>query len=214
MVERGVFIALDGVDGGGKTGALAAVHRTLTDRGHDVVATREPGGTGAGQALRQLLLSEHGHNWTPKAELLLMTAARAEHVERVIRPALINGWSVLCDRYVASTLAFQGAGRGLPSAEILELHRFATRDLWPDLTLILDIDVRRGLARSRKRNQEAALDEGRFEALDLEFHERVRRSYLSQAAQHPDRYVVIDADRPQADVLREVETYVVAALDR
>jgi dTMP kinase len=214
MEGQGVFIALDGVDGGGKTGALATLDRVLTAQGYDVLATREPGGTEAGLALRRLLLSEQGYDWTPTAELLLMAAARAQHVERVIRPALASGRIVLCDRYVAATLAFQGAGRGLPMPEILALHRFAAGDLWPDLTLILDIDVRRGLARSRRRNQEAALDEGRFEALDLDFHERVRRSYLQQAADHPGRYAVIDADRPEAAVQNDVETLVLATLGR
>jgi dTMP kinase len=214
MSGQGVFIALDGVDGGGKTGAVAALERVLTAQGYDAVVTREPGGTEAGLALRRLLLSEHGYDWTPVAELLLMNAARAQHVERVIRPALAAGRAVLSDRYVAATIAFQGAGRGLALPRILELHRMATGDLWPDLTVILDIDVRRGLARSRLRNAAASLDEGRFEALDLAFHERVRQSYLDQAAARPDRYAVIDADRPEAEVQRDVEARVLAALRR
>jgi dTMP kinase len=211
---RGRFISLDGVDGGGKTGAIAALRVVLEQEGHAPLLTREPGGTEPGLALRKLLLAENSFDWTPRAELLLMNAARAQHVDRVIRPALEEGRVVLCDRYVAASLAFQGAGRGLPEAEILDLHRIATGDLWPDLTIILDIDVRRGLARSRRRNAEAALDEGKFEALDLDFHERVRRSYLDQAASWPERYAVIDADRPQDVVERDVQARVLALLGR
>jgi dTMP kinase len=200
----GLFISLDGVDGGGKTGAITALQQTLVAAGLEPLVTREPGGTEGGLALRRLLLAENGHDWTPMAELLLMNAARAQHVERVIRPALAAGRIVISDRYAAASLAFQGAGRGLPVAQILELHCLATGDLWPDLTVILDIDVRRGLERSRRRNEAAALDEGRFEALDLDFHERVRRGYLDQAAERPATYAVIDADRPEAAVRHAV----------
>ncbi len=210
----GFFVSLDGVDGGGKTGAIAALSEALAAQGRTPLLTREPGGTEPGLALRKLLLAENSFDWTSRAELLLMNAARAQHVERVIRPALSEGRIVLCDRYVAASLAFQGAGRGLPQDEILELHRIATGDLWPDLTIILDIDVRRGLARSRRRNAEAALDEGKFEALDLDFHERVRQSYLDQAAAWPERYAVIDADRPQDAVQREIQARVLARLGR
>lgn len=210
----GFFVSLDGVDGGGKTGAIAALSESLSAQGLPPLLTREPGGTEPGLALRKLLLAENSFDWTSRAELLLMNAARAQHVERVIRPALAEGRVVLCDRYVAASLAFQGAGRGLPQDEILELHRIATGDLWPDLTIILDIDVRRGLARSRRRNAEAALDEGKFEALDLDFHERVRHSYLDQAAAWPERYAVVDADRPQDAVQREIQARVQARLGR
>jgi|HubBroStandDraft_1064217.scaffolds.fasta_scaffold00025_65 dTMP kinase len=214
MAGPGFFLSLDGVDGGGKTGAIAALLPVLAAAGWDALATREPGGTEAGLALRRLLLAEHSFDWTARAELLLMNAARAQHVERVIRPALVSGRVVVCDRYVAASLAFQGAGRGLPEPEILALHRLATGDLWPDLTLILDIDIRRGLDRSRRRNEAAALDEGRFEALDTGFHERVRRSYLDQAARWPERYAVIDADRPEVAVRQAVEETVLDRLRR
>ena len=212
MTRRGLFVSLDGVDGGGKTGAIAALERALVAAGHTPVVTREPGGTEPGLALRRLLLSETGFDWTAKAELLLMNAARTQHVERVIRPALAAGGIVLCDRYVAATIAFQGAGRGLELSEILDLHRIATGDLWPDLTLILDVDVRRGLERSRRRNAAQALDEGRFEALELDFHERVRQSYLDQAAARPDSYLVIDAARPEDEVQRDVRQAVLSRL--
>ena len=214
MAGAGLFISLDGVDGGGKTGAIAVLQRRLAEQGLDPLVTREPGGTEGGLALRRMLLAEHGHDWTPLAELLLMNAARAQHVERVIRPALEAGRIVICDRYAAATLAFQGAGRGLAEAAILDLHRIATGGLWPDLTVILDIDIRTGLARSRRRNAAAGLDEGRFEALDLDFHERVRQSYLAQAARRPERYAVIDADRVEAEVQQDVLDRVQEAVGR
>jgi dTMP kinase len=212
MAGAGLFISLDGVDGGGKTGAIAMLQRLLAEAGFDPLVTREPGGTEGGLALRRLLLAEHGYDWTPMAELLLMNAARAQHIERVIRPALDAGRIVICDRYAAATLAFQGAGRGLAEADILALHRIATSDLWPDLTVILDIDIRTGLARSRGRNAAAGLDEGRFEALDLDFHERVRLSYLDQAARWPERYAVINADRAEAEVQQDVLDRVLEAI--
>jgi dTMP kinase len=214
MTTPGLFISLDGVDGGGKTGAVGALQQALIQAGWDPLVTREPGGTAGGLALRRLLLAENGLDWTPMAELLLMNAARAHHVERVIRPALAAGRIVISDRYTAASLAFQGAGRGVPVGQILDLHRLATGDLWPDLTVILDIDVRRGLERSRRRNEAEALDEGRFEALDLDFHERVRQSYLAQAAERPAIYAVIDADRPEAVVRKAVQDTVLERLHR
>lgn len=204
MRQSGFFIALDGVDGGGKTGAIACLAEALTKLGHDLLVTREPGGTEEGLALRRLLLANDGYAWEPMAELLLMNAARVQHVARVIRPALQAGKIVLCDRFVASSIAYQGAGRGLPMADILDLHRISVGDIWPDLTLLLDIDPRRGLERSRRRLQTDQIDEGRFEDLELAFHQRVRESFLEQAARDPQRHAVIDAGRAQRVVQEDV----------
>lgn len=206
--RRGVMIAVEGVDGGGKSGVVASLTDALRKDGHDVVATREPGGTDAGVALRQLLLSSNAYDWTPVSELLLINAARRQHVERVIAPALANGQIVLCDRFVGSTLAYQGAGRGLSADLIRELHRLTIDDLWPDLTLVLDVDPEAGLKRSRSRLVSGRIDEGRFEALDLAFHTRVRQSFLEQAEAAPAIHTVIDASRApaeaQADALARV----------
>lgn len=201
---RGRFIAFEGGEGAGKSGAITYVAEQLRQAGHAVVTTHEPGGTPEGQALRALLLSRAGEVWDPAAELLLMTAARVQHVKRVIIPAVGKGAVVLCDRYVGSTLAYQGAGRGLSSDLIADLHHKLVDDVWPDLTIVLDIDPVIGLARSRSRLTEAATDEGRFEALDLEFHRRVRSAFLDQAATSTRPHIVIDTNRPMPKVREEI----------
>ena len=193
---QGRFIVFEGGDGAGKGSALAAVAAALSADGRALLTTREPGGTPEGLDLRALLLSARGSVWDEGSELLLMTAARVQHVRRVIQPALAAGTTVLCDRFVGSTLAYQGGGRGLPGAVIRDLHRVFVDDLWPDLTVLMDVDAATGLGRSRRRLAEAGADEGRFEALDLAFHERVRAAFREQAEAAPDRTIVIDAARP------------------
>jgi dTMP kinase len=201
LAARGRFIVFEGGDGAGKGSALAAVAEALAADGLDVLTTREPGGTPEGLALRSLLLSAAGSVWDQGAELLLMTAARVQHVKRVIRPALAAGRIVLCDRFVGSTLAYQGGGRGLPPALIRDLHRIFVDDTVPDLTVLMDVDAATGLSRSRRRLAEAPADEGRFEALDLGFHERVRSTFLEQAEAAPDTTIIIDAS-PALDIVR------------
>jgi dTMP kinase len=185
----------------------------LEREGVTLVATREPGGTEEGLALRKLLLGG-SHHWTPDAELLLMNAARAQHVEKVIRPALGQGKLVLCDRFVGSTLAYQGAGHGVAEERIRALHKLAAGDLWPDLTILLDVDPELALKRSRRRLSAAGSDEGRFEALDLDFHRRVRQSFLDQAARAPARHVVLDASRAPGIVEAEALARLRAALSK
>ncbi|GAB0114730.1 dTMP kinase [Acidisoma sp. C75] len=207
-MDAGRFIVFEGGDGAGKGSVLAAVAAALRAEGRAVLTTREPGGTPEGLGLRALLLSEAGRVWEPGAELLLMTAARVQHVERVIKPAVAAGQIVLCDRFVGSTLAYQGGGRGLPEVLIRALHRDFVGDYWPDLTVLLDVAPAIALGRSRARLAESAADEGRFEALDLGFHERVRAAFLAQAAAAPARTLVVDA----APALAEVEAGVLAQL--
>ncbi len=159
-------------------------------------------GAGKGSLIVTLLLADSGAVWTPHAELLLMVAARIQHVTRIIRPAIAAGQIVLCDRYVGSTLAYQGGGRGLSQALILALHRDLVADFWPDLTLLLDVDPEIALARSRARlAQQPGIDEGRFEALDLAFHHRVRATY-TRLAQTLPAWTTLDASQPQAAVAR------------
>ena len=189
----GAFIAIEGVDGSGKSGVVRHLIASLRAQGHDVLGTREPGGTPQGEALRGLLLAGEDDAWDPRAELLLMTAARVQHVARIVLPAVAAGRVVVSDRYAGSTLAYQGAGRGMAERLIRDLHAAVVDDVWPDLTLVLDLDPAVGLARSRKRLAVDAVDEGRFESLDLAFHQRIRAAFLAQAAAAPERHVVVDA---------------------
>jgi dTMP kinase len=215
MTQAGRFIVFEGGDGAGKGSALAAVAEALAADGRTVLTTREPGGTPEGLELRALLLSAAGAVWDQGSELLLMTAARVQHVKRVIRPAVAAGQIVLCDRFVGSTLAYQGGGRGLPASLIRGLHHTFVDDVWPDLTVLLDVDAATGLRRSRQRLAATAADEGRFEAMDMDFHERVRASFLEQAEAAADATRVINAARPLdsvvADVVSQVRAWLTAS---
>ena len=213
-MAEGVFVALEGGDGAGKSGALAHLGVALRDLKAGVVLTREPGGTPGGVAIRSLLLARDAHDWEPVSEFLLIAAARAQHVARVIRPALAAGQVVISDRYVGSSLAYQGAGRGLDAALIRTVHALTTGDLWPDLTMVLDVDPPIALARGLARLQAEGSGEDRFEALGLGFQRRVRQSFLEQAAAAPARHVVIDAGRPIAQVHAEVTAAVLGFLAR
>lgn len=193
MGNAASFYAVEGVDGCGKSGMVGHIVAHLRAIGQAAIATREPGGTPQGEKLRALLLSGSDDAWDQQSELLLMTAARVEHVRRIILPNLRRGISVVSDRYVGSTIAYQGAGRGMAEDYIRLLHREAVGDLWPDLVVVLDLDPEIGLARSKRRLSDGAIDEGRFETLDLDFHHRIRQSYLDQAARAPERHVVVDA---------------------
>ena len=206
-MKRGVFIAFEGGEGAGKTTAMNAVAAAL---GGHALLTREPGGTPEGLALRALLLSADGPEWDPAAELLLMVAARVQHVRRVIQPALEAGRIVLCDRFVGSTLAYQGAGRGLPPSLIMDLHARAVGGLLPDFTVLLDVDPLVGLRRSVRRLGEANTDEARFETLELAFHQRVRAAFLDQAKTGDT--VIVDAGQAQAQVIACVVDRVLSRL--
>ncbi len=203
-LKRGVFIAIEGGEGAGKGSIQADLAGRLTAGGFQVLQTREPGGTPEGLELRKLLLGSGGQVWDPWSELLLMTAARVQHVRRVILPAVERGEIVLSDRFVGSTIAYQGAGQGIAAAEIEALHRQAVGEVWPELTIVLDIDPRIGIARSLARLGQQQLDEGRFEAMSLAFHDRIRASFLQQAAASPAKHIVIDAAAPIAEVASRV----------
>lgn len=211
---RGVMVALEGIDGSGKSGVAAFLARRLQAAGYDIVATQEPGGTEEGAALRRLLLGKETYDWVPVAELLLMNASRRQHVDRVIKPAMEANKIVICDRFVGSSIAYQGAGRGLPLDMIRQLHHLAIDDFWPDLTLVLDLDPVVGLRRSRQRLEESEVDEGRFEALETEFHSRVRCSYLDQADEFRETYRIIDAESPPEAVQQEALNHVLELLAR
>lgn len=212
MNYTGFFITFEGVEGCGKSTQLQRLAARLRHEGQSVLATREPGGCPIADAVRQILLDPANHALVPRAELLLYAAARAQHVDQVISPALRDGSVVLCDRFTDATLAYQGAGRGLDSALIMELNQLAAAALRPDLTLLLDIPVEEGLRRALRRNHEQQLaDEGRFEAEDLAFHRRVRQGYLELACREA-RFAVIDARGNLEEVGARIDHAVASAL--
>jgi dTMP kinase len=196
----GRFITVEGGEGAGKTTQLAFMRDVLEQAGLTVVVTREPGGAPLSEEIRQLLLSHRHDGMSWATETLLMFAARAEHLEKVIRPALATGSWVLCDRFTDATYAYQGGGRGVPLERIALLEDWVQGELRPDWTLLFDLPVAAGLARAGKRS---AAD--RFEREDVAFFERVRATYLERAARHPDRYRIIDANRPVPEVRATVE---------
>lgn len=191
-----MFITLEGPEGSGKTTQARVLHQHFRERGRAAMLVREPGGTPLGDKLRDILMFGNDLGISPRAELLLFIAARAQLVDQVIRPHLETGETVICDRYADSTLAYQGYGRALSIPEIKAINHFATGGLVPDLTLILDIPPEIGLARNQKG--EPAVD--RFEQESLEFHRRVRKGYLEVAKAEPNRCIVIDATRPAEQV--------------
>jgi len=183
----GCFIAFEGGEGAGKSTQERLLAESLSVAGIDVVRTREPGGTPAGEAIRTVVLSPQYNGLDERAEALLFAASRGEHVARVIRPALARGAAVICDRYLDSSVAYQGYGRDLGPQRIRDLSLWATQDLVPDLTVLLDIDPVQGLAR--------VSDPDRLEAEPLSYHQRVRQGFLEIAEMDPTRYLVLDATR-------------------
>jgi dTMP kinase len=184
---RGLFITLEGGEGAGKSTSLAFVRDFLEQTGRRVIVTREPGGTPLGEKIREILLHSR-EDMRVDTELLLMFAARAEHLARVIRPTLAEGTCVVCDRFTDATYAYQGGGRGVPESRIRILEEWVQKGLRPDLTLLLDIPVEQGLARAGQRSVP-----DRFEREKIDFFERVRNHYLAAAANEPQRVRVINA---------------------
>ncbi|HVE74292.1 MAG TPA: dTMP kinase [Mycobacteriales bacterium] len=205
-LHAGLFVAFEGGEGAGKSSQLRLLVEWLDAGEHEVVVTREPGATAAGQRIREMLLDPQSQ-LSPRTEALLYAADRAEHVEAVIGPALARGAVVLTDRYVDSTLAYQGAGRALDPGELAGLSRWATRSLQPDLTILLDLDPAEGLRRAS-----AAGSPDRIEQESLDFHRRVREAFCALAAGDPPRYLVVDATQPPEDVALLVRHRVAALL--
>ncbi len=208
MTVSGAFITLEGIEGAGKTTVMALVSRLLEEAGKPFLRTREPGGTPLGEALRELLLGHRHEGMADDTELLLMFAARAEHIHRKILPALEEGHWVLCDRFTDATYAYQGGGRGIDTSRIQALESWVQQGLQPHLTLLLDLPPETGLARAGRRS---APD--RFEKETLDFFQRVRENYLERAAAEPSRFRVIDASRPLVEVEEQVSQAVTAFLE-
>ena len=205
----GLFITLEGPEGAGKSTNREYLAERLRAAGIDVVLTREPGGTPLAERIRELLLTPSDDAMCADTELLLVFAARAQHLAEVIRPALARGAVVLCDRFTDATYAYQGGGRGLAYERIAILEQFVQGDLRPDLTLVFDLPVEVGLARAAARGK---LD--RFEQEQQSFFEAVRQTYLARAAQAPERYRVLDAAQPLSQVQADLAALVPALLER
>lgn len=197
MASPGKLVTLEGIEGAGKSSQIGYVRDCLADAGRTVHVTREPGGTPLAEAIREVLLADHGEPMPPMTELLLMFAARTAHCRRLIAPALARGEWVVCDRFTDASYAYQGAARGLGAEAVAALEALTLEELRPERVLLFDLPVEEGLARARGRGHG-----NRFDGETIEFHERVRAAYLERAAGDPERYRVIDAMRP-VDEVRE-----------
>ncbi|MEO6697255.1 MAG: dTMP kinase [Gammaproteobacteria bacterium] len=208
-MKRGRFITVEGGEGAGKSTCIGTIRDHLQNAGQRVIVTREPGGTALSEQIRDLLLTHRQEGVAVETEILLMFAARAEHLARVIHPALAAGQWVVSDRFTEASYAYQGGGRGVPRERIEVLEQWLQGELRPDLVLLLDIPVRLGLERAALRS---ARD--RFESEDLAFFERVRADYLEQARQHPERFRIIDASRQIAEVQQRIKPILDELLSR
>lgn len=209
-----MFITFEGIEGCGKTTQISLLAESLSRLGVACIVTREPGGTAIGEAIRAIFLHCSNDDMLPVTELLLVTAARAQHIAQVIRPRLSSGAIVLCDRYIDATVAYQGYAAGLGRETVMRSHDLFAGSLMPELTLLLDCPVELGLARSRERNRAMGkhLDEGRFEDRDYAFHEQVRNGYLEQARHEPARIELISAEGTPDDIHRRVVSAVLPRL--
>lgn len=200
-VKKGQFITVEGTEGVGKSTNMAFIECWLKEAGKELIITREPGGTELGEKLRAVLLDAKEQSMCDDTELLLMFAARAQHLYEVIQPALDAGKWVLCDRFTDATYAYQGGGRGIEMSRIALLEQWVQGDIRPDMTLILDLPVAVGLERAGKRSEP-----DRFELEKHDFFNKVRDTYLSRAAASPERYCVIDASPSVNDVQQSIQT--------
>ena len=211
-----MFITLEGIEGCGKTTQINLLSAFFENRGRSCEVTREPGGTAIGSDIRSILLDPANKDLVPKAELLLYMADRAQHISALVKPALANNKVVLCDRYFDATVVYQGYARGLGTGFICELHRLLLEDFKPDITLLLDLSPRIGLARAWKELNKGTRSgtESRFEEEALDFHEKVRSGYLELARLEPDRFRIIDAAKEQSQVQADIREVLEQYLDR
>jgi dTMP kinase len=205
-----MFITLEGPEGSGKTSQLPALAGYLRTAGYDVLVTREPGGTAVGDQIREILMNLQNVSIIPRTEILLFLAARAQHVDEVIRPALAVGKVVLCDRFGDSTLAYQGFGHKTDLETLQALLNFSTDGLKPDLTLLVDVPVELGMARKRDNSSEW----NRLDAYALAFHERVRQGYFALAEAEPERWISIDATKDKDSVQQAMRRAILTRLER
>lgn len=202
-----MFITLEGPEGSGKSSQLPLLAEYLRARGHDVICTREPGGTKIGDQIREVLVRMDNVELHPRTEILLFLSARAQLVEELVLPSLADGKIVICDRYGDSTLAYQGYGHGLDLEKLRMMLQFATNGLKPDLTILLDVDVMVGLKRKKAKDEWNRLD-----AYEISFHERVRDGYHQLAAQDPKRWRIVDASQSAELVQEKIRQIVIDAM--
>ncbi len=213
-----MFLSLEGPDGSGKTTQIKKITNYLTSQGYDVVTTREPGGCPLADKIRALLLQRDGGDWQKMSEVLLLFAARLEHLETIIKPALKENKIVISDRFSDSTYSYQGYGYGLPLDEIKKIEDISINSFKPDLTLILDIDVREGLERTGRRfdqeDDDSSATEDRYERMEIEFHENLRKGYLDIAKKNPVRCRIVDASREEEAVFADIKKYINEFMDQ
>jgi dTMP kinase len=206
--SKGFFITFEGGEGSGKSTQVNRLAASLQASGYAVVVTREPGGTPEAEKIRNLLVQSDGGNWNAMEECLLLFAARLNHYRTLIEPALNEKKIVICDRFSDSTRAYQGYGLGLPLEHIEAIKFLTLGSVEPDLTLLLDIPVKEGLARSTKRLQAENSGEDRYEGMELDFHEKLRQGFLSLSRSAPQRFCVMNASRCKDDLSEEIASYV------
>lgn len=204
------FITLEGGEGAGKSTQIKLLNEWLKAKGINTCLTREPGGSPGAEQIRDLVLKGATDRWTGMTEALLMTASRAEHVENKVKPALESGSWVLCDRFFDSSIAYQGAGRGLGMERVKQLQTLALGEFQPDLTIILDLPIKIGLSRAIARESAKSDMEDRFERMDTSFHETLRNAFLKIAKQEPKRCVVLNADSEPETLQKEIQAIVLA----
>ena len=200
-MQQGLFITLEGVEGAGKSTLMAYAAEYFFGKGRDVIQTREPGGTKTGEQIRSILLDSENTGVTDNTELLLMFAARMQHIDEIINPAIESGKIVICDRFTDASYAYQGAGRGLNVTRIEVLEEWVQQSLKPDLTLLFDLDVETGLRRASKRSEA-----DRFEQEEISFFERIRECYLERAKKEPERFRLVDASQSFENVKQQIQT--------
>ena len=200
-MKKGLFITLEGIEGAGKSTAVDFIEDYLTKEGHDVIKTREPGGTVIGEQIREILLKNENYTLTYDTELLLVFSARAQHIQEVILPALSSGKTILCDRFTDASYAYQGGGRGIDASRINLLEKWVQGDLRPNLTLLFDLDVSIGMQRTKKRS-----GTDRFEREEINFFEKIRNTYLERAKNEPQRFRIINSALSLENVKEQIVT--------
>ena len=199
-MKKNLFITLEGIEGAGKSTVIDFIENFITSSGYDVVKTREPGGTAIGEQIREILLNKKNDKLTDDTELLLIFAARAQHLSEIILPNLTSNKIVLCDRFIDASYAYQGAGRGIEQSKINLLENWVMPDIKPDLTFLLDLDPKIAFERTNKRS-----DADRFESEDIHFFEKIRQYYLERAENEPERFRVINSELSLEDVQEQIK---------